>query len=290
MVLGTLCLVPDSTLVRMIDAGSLTTSAWRGGLTAIALAGYLVVRYRSRVLVVFRSVGWPGALSAVLWTANSIMFVASVDRTAVANTLVILSTAPLFAAVMGRIVLDEAVARRTWVAIGAAIAGVGITLAGSLEGGGTSGDLLAFGVAIVVAANLTVLRFARHVDMVPAACLGGALTAVILPAAGVSVRLASGDVAPIVLMGLAFIPAALALVTTGTRLISGPEVALILVLETVLGPIVAWLAVDEPASIATGVGGAVVVTAVVAHAVASLRALPSATTYRHPVREPGGPP
>jgi len=271
-VAGTLCLVPDSTLVRLVDAGSLTTSAWRGLLTAAALSILLALRYRGRTVETFRAIGGLGLVSAVLWAVNSVLFVASVDRTAVANTLVIISTAPFFAALLSKIALNEPVARRTWLAIASVIAGVLVTFAGSVEAGGTDGDLMAVGVALVVAVNLTLLRRARAVDMVPAAGLGGLLGFVVLAGAGVELSVPADDWLPLLLMGLVFIPAGLALITAGTRHLPSPEVSLILVLETVLGPALAWVVVDEAVTGAAAVGGVIVVATVVAHSVAALRA------------------
>jgi len=54
--------------------------------------------------------------------------------------------------------------------------------------------------------------------------------------------------------------------TIGARLIPAAQVALITLLEVVLGPLWVWLAIDERPSTATLVGGAVVVAAVIIQA------------------------
>lgn len=269
---GVLCLVPDSTLVRLVDAPTLTTAAWRGFLIATALFLGLGVRYGSGLGRAFRATGVPGLLSAAMWSATSLLFVASIDRTAVANTLVIISVAPLIAAALTRIVLRRAVPRRTWWAIPLGILGVGITVSGSIGANSASGDLLALALAVVVAANLTLVSARAEVDMVPAAAIGGVITVVVLVAAGAPLAVTADDLVPLALMGGVFVPAALALITSGTRLLPSAEVSLLMLLETALGPIVAWLVVDEGVSGRTFAGGGILVATLVLHSVAGLRA------------------
>ena len=54
----------------------------------------------------------------------------------------------------------------------------------------------------------------------------------------------------------------LALFTIGARLIPAAEVALITLLEVVLGPLWVWLFLSEQAGTATLIGGAIVIVAV----------------------------
>ncbi|MDX1425147.1 MAG: EamA/RhaT family transporter, partial [Kiloniellales bacterium] len=71
---------------------------------------------------------------------------------------------------------------------------------------------------------------------------------------------------------LAVMPAATILIATGPRYLPAPEVSLILLLETVLGPLWVWLALGEVPSQRTFLGGAIVVAALAAHALAARRA------------------
>jgi len=66
----------------------------------------------------------------------------------------------------------------------------------------------------------------------------------------------------------------LAFLTIGARLIPAAEVALITLLEVVLGPLWVWIALAERPSAATLVGGGVVMGAVVLQAVGEPSGLP----------------
>jgi drug/metabolite transporter (DMT)-like permease len=61
----------------------------------------------------------------------------------------------------------------------------------------------------------------------------------------------------------------LALLTVGARLLPPAEVALLSLLEVVLGPLWVWLAYSERPTTATLVGGAVITAAIVVQATAS---------------------
>ena len=63
-------------------------------------------------------------------------------------------------------------------------------------------------------------------------------------------------------MGAGQIGLGLALLTMGARLIPAAQVALITLLEVVLGPLWVWLAYDERPEPATLLGGAIVIVAI----------------------------
>ena len=71
------------------------------------------------------------------------------------------------------------------------------------------------------------------------------------------------------LLGVGQIGLGLALLMVGARLIPAAQVALITLLEVVLGPIWVWLAYTEQPDAATLAGGAIVVVAIVIQTLAT---------------------
>lgn len=283
--LGVLCLIPDGTLVRAVDAPSRTTTFWRA-LGMLVILGVAAVGRRRSSSGTFLREGWfPLAVSAMLWGAATGLFVAAIDNTAVANALVILSTAPLFSAVFTRAFLHQSVPGRTWLAIPVALAGVVITVAGSLGEGGMSGNLYALLAAVATAANLTLIHRFRSLDMIPATAVGAGLLAVVLLISRAPLAVASDDILPLVLMCVVFNPTAMGLLTVGARHVPSPEVSLMLMAETVLGPVLAAIVVGEAVPSATAVGGPLVVVTLVVHSAVGLGwiTLPGLGTPR-PVR------
>lgn len=267
-VVGVLALVPDATLVRAIEADTLTTIMWRNGLIAVTVTAVLVARSGTRVVAMLRRTGAPGLVSALLWGATTSLFVASVDATSIGNTVLVLAVSPLWAALLSRWFVGEPIAARTWIALPFAVAGVALAFRSSMGGGDLGGDLLALAASVCLAANLTLLRRYSAVDFVPAAALGAWIVFAASAVLGGSFRLAAADVAPTIALGVVFLPVSMVLITTGARWVPSPEVALIMLLETVFSPVLAAILVDEPLTGWTLAGGLVVIATLVAHTLA----------------------
>lgn len=271
--LGVLVLSPDALLIRLVDAGAWDVLFWRTGLSALALLGVIAVSSNGRVGRAIRTMGRPGVLSTLLFCFSTIMFVSAIVHTEIANALAILSTAPIFAGVFGRIFTGERVALRTWLAIPVTLAGIALIFAGSIERAGIVGEAFALGCAMSTGANLVVLRRARATDMIPAICLGSGLACLIsLPLASVPFALEPVDYAILAAMGAVQIPLSMVLIlVVGTRYLPAAEVGLLMLVETVLGPLLAWLVVDERPTNLALTGVAVVIGTLLVHTALGVR-------------------
>lgn len=277
-VAGVLCLSPDGLLIRLISTDQWTLVFWRGAFMAAGLLAFILLRNRNEAGAVLRAAGRPGLLAGAIFALSTVFFVTSILTTAVANTLVILSAGPLFAAFFSRWILGEAIELRTWVASIAVFAGLATIFGGSMRGGTLPGDLCALGSALCMAAYLVIVRRAGSLDMLPAAALGGILAAIaVLPlAAPFSIGLR--DLALLALLGLFVQGASFGMITVGARHLPAPEVGLIMLLEAVLGPLWVWLALGEVPSSQTFLGGSAILVSLAAHSAAGLVRSRSART------------
>jgi drug/metabolite transporter (DMT)-like permease len=270
--LGVLLLTPDSLLVRLIATDPWTMVFWRGSLLMVALLAFQALARRGRLVGPFRAIGRAGLLVAALFAASSVLFVFALAHTSVANTLIIVSAAPLFAALLSRFFLAEPVPLRTWVAILVSFAGLLVVVAGDLGSGGLAGNLAALGTAFAVAGTTTTIRHARSRSMLPAMTLSGGLSALIAAPLAAPLALDAGQGGYMLLLGLLVLPLSFALLIRGPRYIPAPEVNLLLLLETVLGPLWVWLVISEQPSRMAWIGGAVVVAALMGHSALALKA------------------
>lgn len=264
--LGVLVLTPDTLLMRLIDTDPWTLTFWRGVLMPSALMVAFFIARRGRAWGEIRALGLAGLAVALIYGINAISFVLAVEHTKVANVLVILAAAPLFAGLMSVIFLRERVPLATWLAIGAGIAGVAAVVGGGLGTGTSLGDLFALVTAVSLAGTFTVLRHSKARNMVPATALGGLLTAIAMIPLADPGSLEGAQLGMMLLLGLVILPIAFGLITLGPRTVPAPEVALLMLLETVLGPFWVWLVIDEVPPFATIIGGAIVLGAVALHA------------------------
>lgn len=269
---GMLVISPDGLLLRLIDgAGPWDVVFWRTSLMSFALLAFQAVRYRGRVLAVWRGIGLHGVLSGLLIGSANVLFVLAMLNTTVADTLVIVASLPLMAAVAGWVLIKERVRRRTWLAIAVAFMGILVIFQGSFGAGSLTGNIYAAVCALLMGLNLVLLRHAGDRDMSPALALGGVFAAVaVLPAAS-PLAVGAADMAVLALLGLGVLPLSLGLFLGGTRYVAAAEVGLLALIETILGPFWAWLGVGETPSWQTGLGGAVVLGSIVANVLPALR-------------------
>ncbi|MDP6786695.1 MAG: DMT family transporter [Rhodospirillales bacterium] len=270
---GMVILSPDALLLRLVgNADIWAVIFYRTLFMACTIALGLLVHYRRRFLTAFRQIGWLGLASAALLAASNFGFVGAITHTTVTNTLVILATTPLFSAVFGWLVMGEKVRLRTWLSILAAIAGIVVIFHDSLGMGNWLGDLMALGVAFVWGLNLVVVRMAGRRDMTPALCVSGFLSAAIaFPLSSDPGAINTHDLVVLAILGCLVLPLAFGLFIRGTHYVPAAEVALLAPIETVLGPIWVWIGVGEVPSVASLVGGAIVLSAILVNSILALK-------------------
>lgn len=255
----------DALLVRVALAESWNIVFWRGLFMFSSLAGVLLARHgRHAVIAVFRG-GWAALFSSILFGTGGTLFVTSVMLTSVANTVVILSSAPLFAAVFTWVFLKERVPSRTVIAICIGIAGVFLVFSGSLGGGALLGDLTAVLAACNVGANFTILRRYRSLERLPLICIGGLIMASIAFPFADPFSLEAKSYLVLGVMGLIQMPFSLIMIAKSTRYLPAPEVSLFILVETVLAPVWVWFFLGEQPPSRTLLGAALIIPVLVVH-------------------------
>ncbi|WP_373085104.1 DMT family transporter [Sneathiella sp.] len=271
---GVIILSPDGLLIRLVSADSWTILFWRGLLFAIAITGFYMTRRKQSIIARLKVMGRRGMLAAALFTFSTIFFVLAITHTSVANALVIIATAPLFAALFSRLFLNEIISRSTWIAILVCVGGISLIFIGSLGGGSRHGDIFAIVCAFGLAGQITTVRHARDIDMVPSLALSGLLTAAVTLPFAAPLAINGSDFAYLALLGLVIVPVAFGLITVGPRYITAPEVSLLMLLESIFGSFWVWLVLNETPRPETLAGGALVITTLVIHSILGYKRKP----------------
>lgn len=266
---GVVLISPDSLLIRLSQTDVWTLGFWRGlGLASVLLVVQLL-RHRFRVLIVFRGLGIVGLAAAALSGMGTVLFVAAVQHTSVANVLILIGASPLIAAGLSWAFLNEQIPLRTWVAIAATLTGVALAVGGGLEGP-RWGDLFAAGTSVCMAAYLTLLRGAKDLDMTPCISVSGLIAALISWPLARPGSVPAEGVVYVGILCLIVIPLSFYLITLGPRYLPAHEVSLIGALETFLGPLWVWWVLSENPGAHSIMGGLIVIGAVAIHSVAGL--------------------
>ena len=250
---------------RELDASPATQVLGRAAFAAIALFALVVVMERRGTVVALRSMGRSGLAMAVFLAISSGTFLLALNHTTVANVLFMQAAAPMMAALLGWALLSERIDGRTWAALVLAGAGVVLMAAGSFDAGAAAVGL-PFLMTASFAAVIVIARHRREVSMMPATCASQVLVVVACLPFVAPGSANESDWAILAALGVGQMGLGLAFLTIGARLIPPAQVAVISLLEVVLGPLWVWLAYEERPSLATFVGGLVVVGAVVVQA------------------------
>lgn len=194
LLFGILAVSTASTFVRFAQqsAPSLVIAAGRLGFATLVLAPLALTRYRGSL----RALGgrdWAlGLLAGVFLALHFATWIVSLEYTSVASSVVLVTTSPLWVAVLAPLVLRERVSRETAVGIALAMVGgavVGIAGPGGGGQGGSHaaalwGDFLALAGAWMMAGYLLVGRRLRErMPLVPYAFVVYGMAAVVLVAA-----------------------------------------------------------------------------------------------------------
>ncbi|MEE4252475.1 MAG: DMT family transporter [Desulfuromusa sp.] len=268
-----LILSPDALLVRLIQADVWTLLFWRCLLTGVMMSFFLAIRYRRQFFESFYAIGGTGLVSALMIIVGSLLFIGSLKQTAAANTLVILAAAPIFSSLLSWLILREKIPLRTKLAIFACFGGILLIFSGSLQSGLLMGDLMALGATAMWGSNVAIIRSGKSVNMIPANVIGNLSVAPIVYFLGAQPLLVSSvDAGFLLLLGLVVLPVSFAMITLSPRYLQAPEVSLILLIETVLGPIWVWLALGEVPHTRTVIAGLLILGTLLIHTLLSLRA------------------
>lgn len=248
-------------LQRELSVDTMTQLAGRAVFAGIALAGYVAVTHRRRAIAAFRSMGVPGLAVAVCTAIASGSFIVALNHATVANVLFMQAVAPIAAALIAWLAIAESITRRTGLAMAVALLGVAL-----MVGGPGSGGVLGVGASLVMtlafAIGIVITRHRREVSMAPAICLSQVLVVLVSAPLAHPTTVGGHDLGFLLLLGVGQMGLGLAFMTIGARLIPASEVALITLLEVILGPLWVWISLSERPARTALVGGAVVLLAV----------------------------
>ena len=245
---------------------------------------FLVIWLRSREnpLRLALKAGLPAAIGGLALVAAYAGGIFAIQTTSVANAMLLFASAPFMAAILGWIVLREAVRPATWVATSVAMAGIAVMVSGQSEGGSVVGSMAALGSAFGFAVFTVALRWGKSGEMLPAVFLSGVFAIVITGAiclgVGAPLVLSANDGGIAMGMGVFQVGAGLILYTLGSKTVPAAELTLLSLAEVLLGPLWVWLFLGETFTAYTLIGGAILLAAIAGNALSGARRKPPPVT------------
>ena len=244
---------------------------YRGIIPFFTVFFGMLLIYRLNFFKILMTSGIHGIIYVITFSITNITFVVSIQNTNVANTLVMIATAPMLSAILGSIFLKEPPDKKTLISIIITFLSVIYIFFDSLKLGNFYGDILGFITAIGLAVGAVTIRSAKSKNLVPAAVVGKLLVATFALLFVENFALINQDMIIVPLMCILCVAIPFVLVTIAPRFIPAAEVNLFFLLETIIGPIWVWLIIKEQPSVETLFGGVVIIITIAIHSFLKLR-------------------
>jgi len=261
--LGALSLSFGGLIVKSFEGATLWQILfWRSVFFSLTVLAFLIITYKKKLFNSFYLSGLPGLIGGVILSIGFCGYVFAMYNTTVANTNFIISLQILFLAIFGYFFLKEKISSTTLFSIILAVVGVSTMVGNSLTSGELSGNLAAFLMPVTFAVLIIIVRKFPAVDMVPAQFVAGICCCLIGYMLSNKIMISYHDIFLGFLAGFFQIGFGFIFITIGARTTPSAMVGIIMLSESVLGPLWAFLFASERPSMFSLIGGAIIIFAV----------------------------
>ena len=261
--LGAFFLSFGGLIVKSFEGASLWQILfWRQFFFVILVSIFLLITYKKKIFIALYNSGIPGFIGGIILGCGFSAYVFAMYNTTVANTNFIIQTQAIFLAIFGYFFLNEKISIITLACIILAIFGITLMVGNSLSPGQFSGNVVAFVMPISFAILILIVRKYPNVDMIPLQLFAGIVAMIIGYLVATKINISSKDLFLAFLAGFFQIGLGFIFITIGAKKTLSAMVGILMMTEAVLGPLWAWIFLNEtPQSIAL-IGGSIIIIAV----------------------------
>ena len=265
-------ITPDSLLIRLSSVESWNLIFYRGLIPFFVVFIGLLIVQKNKIFYSIIENGWHGAAYICTFIVTNILFVISIENTNVANTLIMVSLAPMLSALISFVFLKEYPDKKTWLAISITTLAVIYIFIDSFEKGDVKGNVYGFICAIGLAAGAVIIRSGKkNANLIPSAMTAKLIIAIICLFFIDDLTIKGNDLLIIPLMCVFCVAIPFVLITLAPRYITAAEVNLFFLLETVFGPLWVWFVIKEQPSLETIIGGVIIILTIGTHSFLALK-------------------
>ena len=263
---GAICLSFGGPIVKSFEGANLWQILfWRQFFFSIIVAFYLIYVYKKNFFKSFYVSGLPGFVAGLFLSIGFAAYVFAMYTTTVANTNFIITTETIFLAAMGYFFLREKIDVVTLIAIILGMSGVFLILGSSLSIQSNNqfiGNIVAFIMPVSFAILVIIIRKFPTVDMVPAQFIAGVSAAVIGFFIAGNIAISLHDILLAMLAGFFQIGFGFILITLGSQTTPAAVVGVLMLTESVFGPLWAWIFINEIPPLLVILGGAIIIISI----------------------------
>ena len=264
LLFGGFCLSWGGFIVRSFQEANVWQILFlRSFFFIIALIIFLSFTYKHKVIKIIKDSGAPGILGGFVMSFSFVAFIIAMNNTTVANVVFIISTQTMFLAIFGFFYLKEKVSLIGSSSIFLAMSGILIMVGDSISTGSLFGNLVALVIPINFAIYVMIIRKNSNLDMVPAMLYSGIFSLIYGAILSKSFEFTSHDLFMGFLLGVPQLALGFICITIGSRTTASATVGLLMLMETLCGPLWVWLFLNEIPPISVFIGGLVIILAII---------------------------
>jgi drug/metabolite transporter (DMT)-like permease len=264
LLFGGFCLSWGGFIVKSFENASVWQILFlRSLFFLLALSIFLLITYKGKTLKVIKDSGYPAAIGGLVMSFSFISFVVAMSSTTVANVVFIISTQSMFLALFGYFYLKEKVSLTGFISITLAMTGIIIMVGDSISSGSLFGNLVALAIPINFSILVMIIRKNSNLDMVPAIFYSGIFSCIYGFYLSESFNFSNHDIFMGFLLGVPQLALGFICITIGSRSTASATIGLLMLTETLFGPIWVWLFLNEIPPLSVFIGGAVIILAII---------------------------
>ena len=264
LLFGGFCLSWGGFIIRSFEEASVWQILFlRSIFFMIALTVFLISTYKKNTIKIIKDAGYPALLGGLVMSLSFIAFVVSMSSTTVANVVFIISTQTMFLAIFGYFYLKEKVSLISFISILLAMSGIVVMVGDSLFSGSFFGNLVALAIPINFSILVMIIRKNKNLDMIPAIFYSGVFSIIYGLILSESFVFTSHDILMGFFLGVPQLAFGFICITIGSRSIPSTTIGLLMLTETLFGPIWVFLFLNEIPPISTLIGGFVIILAII---------------------------
>ena len=244
--------------IKAVAEPPLTVACCRSGVAALTLLALFRPR-RPHLTPAF-------ALTVVSYAACLTTFVVATKWTTAANAIFLQYSGVVWILLLSPLILAEPLRARDAIAIGLALAGMALFLAGHLDPVARAGDAVALVSGVLYAALVMSLRHQRGAPAEAATIYGNVLlTFALLPVVARGPLPSWRSAAVLVFLGSIQIAGANVLFLRGLRSVTATQASLVGMIEPIANPVWVFLVIGERPGVPAALGAAIVLGAIAWH-------------------------
>ena len=264
LLFGGFCLSWGGFIIRSFEEASVwQILLLRSIFFMIALSVFLVTTYKKNTIKIIKDAGYPALLGGLVMSLSFIAFVVSMSNTTVANVVFIISTQTIFLAIFGYFYLKEKISLISFISILLAMGGIVVMVGDSLSSGSFFGNLVALAIPINFSILVMIIRKNKNLDMVPAIFYSGIFSIIYGLILSESYIFTNHDILMGFFLGVPQLAFGFICITIGSRSTPSTTIGLLMLTETLFGPIWVWIFLNEIPPVSVLIGGVIIVLAII---------------------------